>query len=168
MQKGFATLEIIFVVLIISVLLSAIIPNVARIIDQAALDYETKRLYSELRFLQSLNRAERTSAIGTGLSFAPTEFPVMKLFPDKKSWQILRGNKLLREEHFMRNIETVEFKLNDAENRITFSDTGHAVNMGGKALSGNIILTSRLGKKSKIIFNTVGRMRGGRVDDNDG
>ena len=52
MQKGIATLEVILAVLIIALLMKVAVPNATRLIDRAALDYETKRLYSELRFLQ--------------------------------------------------------------------------------------------------------------------
>ena len=90
MQKGFATLEIIFAVMIIAVLMTCAIPNAVRMIDRAALDYETKRLYSELHFLQAVNRVERVNNKGTGQSLA-SGAPFMKITTENFSYQILRG-----------------------------------------------------------------------------
>lgn len=157
MQKGFATLEIIFVLLIIAVLLSVAIPNAARIIDRAALDYETKRLYSELRFLQALSRSGTINTLGTGNStLKPEDAPVMEIYPARRSWQILRNTKPLRPEHSMIN----GVQISSANNRISFDTTGKS-----NLTSASIILTSRYGKRNKIVFDTVGRFRGGRDND---
>ena len=163
MQKGFATLEIIFAVMIIAVLMTCAIPNAVRMIDRAALDYETKRLYSELHFLQAVNRVERVNNKGTGQNFAPTVYPVMKISTENFSYQILRGDVPLREAHQMHNIKTIEFNGNVSE-KITFNDAGQATTYNpnpavrGTALSGRITLTSRLDKPSAIFFDSVGRI----------
>ena len=56
MQKGFATLEIIFATLIIAILATCAVPNAARILDRATLDYETKKFYTDMRAVQSFDR----------------------------------------------------------------------------------------------------------------
>lgn len=165
MQRGFATLEIILVMFIIVLLMSVAVPNAARIVDRAALDYETKRLYSDLRFLQAINRSGTFDTAGTGRTdFDLDEVPYMQITPAKFSTQILRDNIPLREAHYMQHIKQIEFTGN-VSNRITFGTTGQATNLSRNALSGNITLTSRLGKKSAIVFDSVGRIRGGRVDE---
>ena len=156
MQKGFATLEIIFAVIIVVALTTCAIPNAVRMIDNVALDYEYKRLYSELRFLQAVSRSTSVSDAGTGQNFASTVSPVMKISPDKLSYQIKRGNDELREVHYLRYAKS----LTAPKNEISFDDTGKA-----NVISNSIILTSRLGKSKKIVFDSVGRIRGGRDNE---
>ncbi len=159
MQKGFATLEIIFAVIIIAALTTCAIPNAVRMIDNVALDYEYKRLYSELRFLQAVSRSTSVSDAGTGQNFASTVSPVMKISPDKLSYQIKRSNDELREAHKMHYIANLDF-TGKVYNEISFDDTGKS-----NVTSNSIILTSRLGKSKKIVFDSVGRIRGGRDNE---
>ena len=56
MHKGLATLEIIFAMLIIAILATCAVPNAARILDRATLDYETKKFYTDMRAVQSFDR----------------------------------------------------------------------------------------------------------------
>lgn len=167
MQKGFATLEIIFAVFIIAVLMSCAIPNAARMIDTVALDYETKRLYSELRFLQSLNHSGKFNTSGMGRNDFGTNDSanVLQISKATNSYQILRGDNIpLREAHYMRNIKKIEFGGN-VSSPLQFDDTGRATNKDNGTLDGTITLTSRFGKTSKIIFDSVGRIRGGRGNE---
>ena len=156
MQRGFATLEIIFAVIIVAVLTTCAVPNAVRMADRVALDYETKRLYSELRFLQTLNRIERVSAKGTGQSFAPTVYPVMKISSDELNYQIKRGDNALREAHHLHYVKSITAPKDE----ISFDDAGKS-----NVTSNAIILTSRLGKSSEIVFDSVGRIRGGRDNE---
>ena len=55
-QGGFATIEIILVVMIISLLATVALPNMARMVDVAQVDYEMKILLSTLDFTKSLNK----------------------------------------------------------------------------------------------------------------
>ena len=156
MQRGFATLEIIFVVLIIGILLSAAVPNAARVLDRAALDYETKCLYGDLRFLQATSRSGEADSLGTGRTdFQPEKLPYLQINSPQRSWQIMRGNKPVREEHFLRN----GIEISSDKTLIRFDTSG------SPNISTSIILTSRLGKQNKIVFDSVGRFRGGRSDD---
>ncbi|MBD3879125.1 MAG: hypothetical protein SR1Q5_05505 [Quinella sp. 1Q5] len=151
MQKGIATLEVILAALIIALLMKVALPNVTHLIDRAALDYETKRLYSELRFLQAMNRSGRFDATSTGLS-GVGEYVSIK-FTDT-SYQVVRGldlnvtGKPVREVHYL----SYGVKLSSPKNVINFETE--------KITSNHITLTSRLGKTNKIVFDSVGRMQG--------
>lgn len=161
MQKGFSTLEIIFAVFIIALLMSAAIPNAVRVVDRVALDYETKKLYSDLRFLQMFNRSSSVNSVGTGKkNLELNTAPYMQFLPATPSRQILLDAATsLREEHFMRNIKSIYFKNNVTMSKITFDATGQS------SLSDTLILTSHFDKKSFIVFDSVGRIRGSRTDE---
>ena len=163
MQRGIATLEIIFGSMIIAVLVSYTISNVERVLDRAALDYETKRLYSELRFLQELGRSSSFNIAGTSRNDLNTTEPLfMQITSAELKYQIFRGNTPLREAHQMQNIIRIEFKKSVPSNRIIFDDTGQP-----SVVSNSLILTSRLGQKNFIKFDPVGRIRGSLTDEDD-
>lgn len=164
MQKGFATLEIVLATMIIALLVSVTIPNAARVVDRVALDYETKKLYSDLRLVQQINRSATVDSKGLGRMLAPSN--------EKLSVQLLaRGYRIMEnttpfsEIHYMRNIKTLETNLNIPDYKITFDTTGKTMNVFRSALSGNLTLTSQFGRESKIVFTSVGRFRGGRADE---
>lgn len=171
MQKGLATLEMIFAIMIIGVLVKVAVPNVARILDTAALDYETKKLYSELRFIQEMNKSSTIEAKGMGnttfltnnLGTNGQEDIIWMFTPKKNFYQISRrhisNRTTLREPHYLFYGVTISFKKAIPENIISFDTEGKAVNAYRKVLSNTLILTSRLGKKRYIIFDSVGRMR---------
>ena len=169
MQKGLATLEIILAVMIIAVLASTAVPNAVRIIDRAALDYETKRLYSELRFVQSISKASTISNTGTGgnNNVIKSDGKIIKrdetavfltILDAKNGYQVFRGNtknkKALREPHYLANGITISFP----KNTITFNELGSATDISGAVLSNTLTLTSRLNKKNYITFDSVGRI----------
>ena len=165
MQRGLATLEIIFAIIIIGVLVKVAVPNAAQILDIAALDYETKKLYSELRFVQEMGRSSRIDDKGMGgtnlLSSANGVIGSDKISLiinyKEKSYQVSRTDKddriiaTLREPHYLSNSMK---EISSPKNPIYFDSDGKA-----NIVSNHITLTSRLGKKRYIIFNSVGRMR---------
>ena len=169
MQRGLATLEIILVTVIIGVLVKVAVPNVARIIDTAALDYETKRLYSELRFIEEMNRSSRIVPTGTGTTNLLVtsavdkggENIILNIKRNENCYQVFRGNSgkiPLREPHYFSY--GVKIKLESGTDtiiKIYFDSDGKATINNKK--SDTLILTSRLGKKKYIIFDSVGRMR---------
>ena len=162
MQKGFATLEIIFMTFIISVLLSVAIPNAVRMIDRVALDYEMKRLYSELRFLQELNRTGKIKATGMDNNVFQTNneaAPSLIIAQDGESYQIVRGiNNPVREPHYLSFGVKIFLENSDTVKMISFNEFGN--------IAGNkITLTSRLGKEKYIIFDGVGRIRGSLTNE---
>ncbi|MBQ6758866.1 MAG: hypothetical protein IKI76_04120 [Selenomonadaceae bacterium] len=157
MQKGIATLEVILAALIIALLMKIAVPNAARLIDRAALDYETKRLYSELRFLQAMNRSAKFNTTGTGLSDVSGEYVSIKFTTEPPSYQVVRGldlnvtGKPVRETHYL----SYGVKFSSPSSSINFDSQGKA-----SITSNHITLTSRLGNTKKISFDSVGRMQG--------
>lgn len=151
MQKGFVTLEIILAALIIALLMSTTIPNAVRLVDKVSLDYETKRLYSELRLVESMNQSERFKGTGTGLGSVGDE-TYIKFISKPSSYQVVHSSGL-REKNFREpHVLSYGVKLSSPESKMNF-DTQ-------KIVSNHITLTSRLGKTKSIVFNSVGRMRG--------
>ena len=180
MQKGLATLEIIFAIIIIGVLVKVAVPNAAKILDTAALDYETKKFYSELRFIQEMNRLSIIVSTGTGntnlLETADGtnagENVILQVEPNENYYQVLRGSsgkKPIREPHYLSYGVTIFFGVkvknkvqkvfNVDLNQITGNVEGKLTDINNKPLNGTITLTSRLGKNRYIIFDTVGRIR---------
>lgn len=156
MQKGFATLEIIFATMIIAILMGAAIPNVARVIDRVALDYETKRLYTDLRFLQSLNRM--TNMKDTHFGTLDDNPPInLIVYPERYIFKRNYPNKIYA-EHYFSNGVTVSKKNGTEIWQIKFDDMGKVT----PAISDSLMLNSRFKKKTSIIFDSVGRFRGGR------
>ena len=168
MQKGLATLEIILAIIIIAVLTKFALPNAARILDGAALDYENKRLYSELRFVQEKGKATTIDDIGMEGIIKENGLPTcLFIYPDKNYYQVFRGTdtnkKAIREPHYLANGITISFKSGVPQNAITFNEAGNAIKLDRSSLSNTLILTSRFGKKY-IVFNSVGRMRASLID----
>lgn len=155
MQKGFATLEIIFATMIIAILMGAAIPNVARVIDRVALDYETKKLYTDLRFLQSLNRM--TNMKDTHFNTTDDNPINLVVYPERYIFKKNYPNKIYA-EHYFSNGVTVSKKNGNEIWQIKFDDMGKVT----PAISNNLTLNSRFKKKTFIIFDSVGRFRGGR------
>ena len=165
MQRGLATLEIIFAIIIIGVLVKVAVPNAARILDTAALDYETKKLYSELRFIQEMGRSStieakgmgNTNILGTANGIVGSDKIALTINSKEKSYQVSRIDKdgrviaALREPHYLSNSMK---EISSPKNPISFDSDGKA-----NIVSNHITLTSRLGKNRYIIFNSVGRMR---------
>lgn len=177
MQKGFATLEIILSVLIVALLAGAALPNAVRVLEKVSLDYETKRLYSELRFAQALSRDSAiekddvmVATAGYGkINPSPGATVTIDYSNRPNSWQVRLGTKssdpLLREVHPLRHGEIFSL-TNDSLKKISFDSTGQPKNENDKNADGTLTLTSRTGKyKSKIIFNSVGRILVGTEHD---
>ena len=169
MQKGFATLEIIFAVMIFALLAGAALPNVTRVLEKSSLDYETKRLYSELRFAQALSRGtsiEKDDIMVGGFGKMPPSPGATVTIESSirsDSWQVRLGSTeldpLLREHHVLRNGEKFSFN-NYNLRKISFDSTGKP------DANGTLTLTTRSGRdKSSIVFDSVGRILVGRDHD---
>ena len=146
MQKGIATLEIILAIMIIGVLMKFAVPKAAQIIDAVALDYETKRFYSELRFVQAM-------------SIEDIDRPMLYINRTKNYYQVFKnmeGQDPIREPHYFSNGVTIKLKnKTDTIIKINFNTEGKA-----SINSDTLTLTSRLGKNKYIKFDSVGRVRG--------
>ncbi|MBR4641518.1 MAG: type II secretion system protein [Selenomonadaceae bacterium] len=156
MQKGFATLEIILMTFIIAVLVSVAIPNALRMIDRAALDYETKKLYTDLRFLQSFERMT-TMNDSHFTAVERDEVIIMYIYPERYVVQNNSANKIYAENFFSYDV-TVDKQGGTDVWKIQFDDMGKVK----PAISDSLKLTSRLKKDSYIVFDSVGRFRGSR------
>ena len=161
MQKGFSTLEVVIAVFVVSVLASCTIPNAARIVDRVSLDYEVKRLYTEMRFLQSHERmtymsdshfSTHTANNPITVETKETGYIIKTKFPEK-----------IYEQYFLPHGFKLSYPKNMDFRWITFNHMGEATKSDGKILNGHIVLTSRRGKKLYFIFDTVGRFRGSRT-----
>jgi len=156
MQRGIATLEIIIAVMIIATLTKIAVPNIEKIIDTAALDYEHKRLYSELRFVQSTNRSSiifDKGMQGVLTSANSGKKPTLSINRDKNFYQVFREEGLdnpIREPHYISYGVTIYYL---PKSEITFDAEGKS------NISDHITLRSRLGKTKKITFDSVGRMQ---------
>lgn len=169
MQRGFATIEIILVTLIIAVLVKVAVPKAAQLIDAVALDYENKRFYSESRYVQAMGRSTKLSITGVGntniVSATGTQ-PTLHIDTTKNYYRVFRNagtDKPLREPHYLSNGMTIKLESGtDATIQINFDSDGKAIirNDSNTLNSATLTLTSRLGKKKYIVFNSVGRIRG--------
>lgn len=159
-QGGFATFEVILAVIIISVLAFVAVPKIDRVVDKIALDYEMKRLCSEIEFASSLNRsASFKPEIFSEKIYADQSDIALEIDEKNNSWRLTRNKKPLRDRHYLFAGIKIFCSVKDVRN-IKFDAYG--VYQGG---SGTITLTSRHGEKAEIIFDTVGRWRGNRNID---
>ena len=155
-QKGFATFEAILAVTIISVLAFIAVPKIDRVIDKIALDYEMKRLCSEIEFASSLNRsAGFDSEIFYDTISVAENAIILEINTSTNSWQIRRNEKFLRDRHYL--LAGIKIFCNsDSVKNIEFTPEGRCRG------DGTITLTSRHGEQAEIVFDTVGRWRGNR------
>lgn len=170
MQKGFATLEVIFATIIIAVLISVAIPNAAHVIDRVELDYETKKLYTDLKFVQSFDRMTNMKEShfnkNEEANIVSIEF-ISNIDNSKTSYTIKkRTTQTVYDNHPLPAGFIFSFDGTDDFSYIKFDDMGKPramntpQNPNGKILDGHIRINSRFGKDSCIFFNTVGRFHG--------
>ena len=169
MQKGIATLEIIFIMLITSFLASVTIPHTVKVIDEVALDYETKKFYTDLKFLQAFDRMTNMKDTHFGTN---DEKSVMSLeIPNEKTSYIItnRNSNKFYGKHLLPKNFSFDYERTDDFSYIKFDDMGKARAMNssdnprGKALDGHIKIGSQFDKNFFLVVNSVGRIRGSRV-----
>ena len=164
MQKGIATLEIILVVLIIAILTTTTLPNINRILDRVSLDYETKRFYTRLRFLQSFDRSTdmKDSHFATNISSLVNTVGVVIL---PKAYITLKvsdpdPNKYY-EQYLLPSGFTLAYKnASVAPANIQFDYMGRENSRKNYTLK----ITSRGGKTFYFYFTNVGRFTADRID----
>ena len=163
MQKGFASLEIVLVIFIVAVLVTAALPNAARVLDRVSLDYETKRLYTEMRFLQSYDRMAFMNDSHFKLKTDPPNNPIILELNETNCRIETRDPLKIYEQYFLPEGFTLTYPQNMDFKWIRFDDMGKAQSATEKALNGHFVITSRLGKELYFIFDTVGRFRASRT-----
>ena len=157
-QNGFATLEIILVTAIISLLAFVGVPKLAKIFDVVMLDYEVKRFCSELEFARS---ASRTASYGTGIFQYTIKDDLGKnvdvqIYYEKNSYRVMQDVENLREPYKLGGGINLVGKSNSPE-KILFSK-----NYTYSSGSGTVYFSSRLGNSAEVRFDSVGRWRGYR------
>lgn len=151
MQRGIATFEVILAALIIALLASVAVPNVTRVVDRVALDYETKRLYTDLRALQAFDRM--TDMGDSHFKIAvPDESVKLVVYPERYDLEKNSNGKIYSTHYFSNGVTA------DKTKSIKFDDMGKV----SPATSDTLYIISRLGKRNSIVFDSVGRFRGGR------
>ena len=176
MQKGFATLELIFFVLIISILTAVAIPQAKNLVERATLDYEQKRLYSELKFLQTFGRSSSVGDLGMKGSFiGKNNSPMLLIDLLNGKYQIVGNEKVSRkanekavhEPHYLSNGVKISYaKANSL--RIIFRPDGKIYFNGEEVTSERTLTFKPQNPKPEmtvptIVFDSVGRIRGGRT-----
>lgn len=155
MQKGFATLELIIVIFIVVLLAGAAVPNAVRIVDKISLDYETKRLYTDLRAVQAFDRmTNMNDSHFTPIIYeltAEDEAVNLAVEPNRYTLRKNSSDEIYAEHYFSNGVAAGKSMI------IKFDDMGKVT----PAASETLELTSRFGKRS-IVFDSVGRFRGGR------
>lgn len=153
-EKGFATIEIILLTLIISVLTAATVPKISKMLDKVSLDYETKKMYSELRFVQSVDRSATFDD-----AFFSNKIPNSKTVRFQASstfYKIFRedDSQLIRPRHNMSKNISLTFSSDKIKN-FWFEPYGKV------SANGTITIKSDVGTR-KMIFDSVGRWRAER------
>ena len=159
MQKGFATFEVIFVTFIIVVLISVAIPNANHMIDMVALDYETKSIYTDLKFLQSLDRMTDMKDSHFSTNDDGNQITLV-VYPEQYIFKKFSTSKIYDEHYFSHGV-TASQKGGRENWQIKFDDMGKV----SPAESNNLKLNSQFGKNAKIVFDSVGRIRGERGNE---
>ncbi len=148
-QRGFATLEMILVILIIAVLSAVALPNAARMVDAVRLDYEMKIFLSTLDFAKSLNKNAFYQRDIFKDVIPGNKINELKVNITGTEYGIYRGGQAVFESHQLPE----GFSMNcnaTLDDSISFT----------KANNGTLTMTSRQNFNRYIIFNSVGRWRG--------
>lgn len=155
-ESGYALIEIVFLVAIIAILSSIIIPKISNELQIAQADYLMKSLYSELRFMQAAQRIN--------VYKKEDILPVNK----KMKFFILVGNND-NKRYRIRFDNSEELRKYKLPSNFSFEDDFYLVITEGGTVSNNftstnsdtIRLKDNKGKfyKPFIVFDSVGRIR---------
>lgn len=148
-QRGFATLEMILVILIIAVLSAVALPKAARMVDAVRLDYEMKIFLSTLDFAKSLNKNAFYQREIFKDVISHYKINELQVNITNTEYGIYSGGQALFTPHQMPE----GFSMNcnaTLDNSISFT----------QANNGTLTMTSRQNFNRYIIFNSVGRWRG--------
>ena len=150
-QRGFLTIEIILVVLIIAILATLALPNMARMVDVAQVDYEMKILLSQLDYAYSLNKniSYNPGIFANKLSLDTGHHLQINVDEDLNRYTIVQNEKNFSEPH-----ELPQSFLISCEKGLP-----HQI-IAGENYSGHITITSRYKVNRYLICNSVGRWRG--------
>ena len=162
---GIATLEIILAMTIIAIFATITVPKMARVLDKVALNYEMKRLYSELNFVRSLSKIAwfKPSIFKDKLDTNTHNDVRITVYKSGGYYELFRNidnqNYPINKHYLPRGFKINYSNLNMT---ITFDNDGSARNadINRSVANGHYILNSKLNDKAYIIFDSVGRFRG--------
>ena len=152
-EHGYAMVEIVFLITVIAILASIILPKVSHSFQTVQADYFIKTIYSELRFIQATSRV--------------TSYRKDKIFEDYNttpSFSVTSFNPNIRVEfrdHVFRKYIMPSYLSFEQDFSITINNEGIIRNSKGKSSnSGNILLKNGSEKfKPVIVYDSVGRIR---------
>ena len=152
-QRGFATLEIIFIMLIISILAGSVIPKISRSLDTVQLDYETKKFIGEFYLAKSLNHTANYSANKFFSLHLDSAYPVI-IDVHEKFYYFKRHTSEIGDRNYL--VNGMSIKFSDTDSKIfQFNDEEDYY----RGSSVNMIFKSRLGRNSELVIDSVGRIR---------
>ena len=160
-QKGYALIEIIFLVAVIAILSKIILPNINESMKVAKSNYLMKTLYSEIRFNQSLTRISDFNKDQVFENTAQIYSPHVvyhnedNFFVNRVTGKNSDLQKFLRKYYLDKNFSF------ETEFNMSYNSKGTLNNSLPKnSNSGHISLRyNNLDCKPFIIFNSVGRLR---------
>ena len=150
-QRGFVTIEIILVVLIISLSATLVVPNMARMVDVAQVDYEMKFLLSQIDYARSLNKNIHYNPEIFNYTLSLDNGHQLKINIDEhlNRYTIVQNGKDFSEPHELPQDFLISCEKN-LPNQI----------IAGESYSGHIKISSRYKVNRYLICNSVGRWRG--------
>lgn len=157
-QKGFATLEIIFVLLIISILAGGYIPKISSSVDMAQLNYETKKFLGEYYFAKAVskNSSYETSIFKDAERYNSGQAAKFVVSSDAASYHVELDKKFLHDNNYLPKGFKIE--LRNLPQALTFDSNGR------NTKSGAYIFTSPQNISWYVKKNSVGRLHINRVD----
>ena len=157
-EKGYALIEVIFLVAVIAILSSIAIPKISNEIQIVQADYLMKSLYSELRFMQAARRINSYKNQNEEILQAKNNgtYCILISSNEKKRYRL----KLLYDEELRRYNLPSNFAFAD-NFYIVITPDGALKEAFSNRNSGTIKLKDNKGKEYKpfIVFDSVGRIR---------
>ena len=159
-EHGYALIEVIFLVTVISILSSIVVPKIGNSLKIVQSDYLMKTIYSELRFIQA---SIRVTSYGTDKIF-DTNKTVHNFFVISDSQKIAVENQNIVNSK-QRVMRSYKIPLNFCfENnffmRVTEKGIFKNTYSSSSSVSNHIIITNNSERcKPFIIFDSVGRLR---------
>ena len=150
-EKGYALIEVVFLVTVIAILSSIVVPKISESFKIARADHLMKTIYSELRFIQATTRL--TFFDGDNI------FDVHK--PVNNFYVVIRGTNVVVESNKrLRSYEIPSGFYFEKNFFMSITDRGIVHDYYNDAVSGRVKLmnNSKL-LRPVIVFDSVGRIR---------
>ena len=154
-QKGFETVEIILVMMIIAIVSAVALPNISRMIDVAQTDYETKKFVSEFYFARSVSKSSKVESEIFDGNISDGDDVIFSV--SSRSYETKINWRFIRERHYLPK----NFKItrNNISSTLIFSN-------GRVSSSGKYIVESPFGSSRTLTIDSVGRLHAERGENN--